>query len=398
MKILQIHNHYRYRGGEDAVVASERRVLENRGHVVIVYDRDNVDIGGYGPVRKAALFVSSSWAPLTVREVEALIRDHRPDVAHVHNTQPLVSPSVYWALDRAGIPVVQTLHNFRLFCPAGTFFRNNLVCEECREHSLLRSVKYGCYRGSRLQTLAVAQSLAVHRALGAWTRKIDLYVALTEFGRKKFIACGIPEGQITVKSNFLESPPPPRYDHEGYAIFVGRLSPEKGLLTLLKAWRELPWLPLRVIGDGPLRPGLEARVQREGIKGFEMLGPLPLEACLAQLRGARFAIFPAEWYEGLPRVIIEAYACGKPVIASRLGAMAELVVDGVTGVHFTPGDAADLTKKVLWMVENEAAASEMGRAARREFELKYTEERNYELLMGVYRRAIERRREIRAAG
>src|SRR5262249_28598371 len=161
------------------------------------------------------------------------------------------------------------------------------------------SVAYACFRGSRIQTLAVAQSLWVHRVLGTWSRKIDRYIALTEFGRQKFIECGLPPDRIAIKPHFLETPPTPRFDHDGYALFVGRLAPEKGLLRLLRAWRELPWLPLRIVGDGPLRAELERLIHRDGVKSVELLGPMGLEECLGQLRGAQFLVFPSEWYEGL---------------------------------------------------------------------------------------------------
>jgi len=363
-------------------------MLVNRGQYVITYDRDNREIEAWGSTAKAKLFFNTTWSGDSYRDIKQLVRDERPDVAHVRNTQPLVSPSIYWALARVGVPVVQTLDNFRLFCPATTFLRDGRICEECRDHSLFRSVRYACFRHSRIQSFAVAQSLWLHRLLGTWSRRITLYVALTEFGRLKFIESGIPSERIEVKPHFLESPPAAEWDHDGYAMFVGRLSPEKGVSTLLHAWRDLPHVPLRIVGDGPIRTEMETRLKQDSLANVEMLGVRPLDECLRLMRRARFIVFPSEWFEGLPRVIVEAYACGKPVVASRLGAMAEVVIDGRTGLHFRAGDPADLAEKVNWLIDHDGETRRMGREARSEFESRYSEERNYELLMRIYRRAI----------
>jgi glycosyltransferase involved in cell wall biosynthesis len=228
----------------------------------------------------------------------------------------------------------------------------------------------------------------MHRALGTWAQRITLYIALTEFGRLKFIESGLPADRLRVKPNFLESPPEAECAHEGYAVFVGRLASEKGVLTLLQAWRRMPHVPLRIVGDGPLRAELEMLVERDGLRNVSMLGVRSLEECLRLMRRCRFVVFPSEWYEGLPRVIVEAFACGKPVIASRLGAMSEIVADGRTGLHFRAGDPEDLARKVQWLVDHEAAGREMSREARAEFDNKYTEPRNYELLMDIYAAAI----------
>jgi glycosyltransferase involved in cell wall biosynthesis len=388
MRVMHIHNRYQLRGGEETSVESERRMLGNQGQHVIPYDRDSREIQAWGATAKARLFFSTTWSGTSYRDIERLVRKEKPDVAHVRNVQPLLSPSIYWALDRAGVPIVQTLDNFRLFCPATTFLRDGRICEECRDYSLLRSVRYACFRDSRIQSLAVAQSLWLHRLLGTWSRCISLYIALTEFGRFKFVQSGLPPGRIEVKPHFLESPPVPEWDHDGYALFVGRLSAEKGVLTLLRAWRGLPHVPLRIVGDGPLRIEIETRLKRNGLENVVMLGEKPLEECLRLMRRARFIVFPSEWFEGLPRVIVEAYACGKPVVASRLGAMSEVIIDGRTGLHFRAGDSKDLAEKVNWLIDHDVETRQMGREARSEFESNYTEERNFELLMRIYERAI----------
>ncbi len=360
-------------------------MLERRGHRVLAYERDSRELTERGPIGKVWLPLEAAWSRRTIRDVVGLVRAERPDVAHVHNTVPLVSPSVYWALRALRVPVVQTLHNYRLFCPAGTFFRSGRTCEECSEHSLFRSIRYGCYRASRTQSAVLAGTLAFHRRLGTWAEKIDAYIALTEFGRRLFVRSGLPPEKIVIKPNFLDSPPEPRYDHDGYAVFVGRLSPEKGIDALLAAWKLGVHLPVRVIGDGPLRPYLLDRIEREGIRGVGVLGPLSPKECLDQMRGSAFLVFPSLWYEGFGRVVIEAYACGKPVIATRLGSMQEVVSEGTTGLLVNPGNAQELAGAVA-QLGDERRRREMGHAARREFEERYTEDRNYELLMKIYER------------
>ena len=285
--------------------------------------------------------------------------------------------------------MVQTLHNYRLFCPAATFFRDGHVCEECVQHTLWRSVRYACYRNSRPATATVALMLAVHRRRRTWTRQVDCYIALTEFSRRKFIEAGLPAEKVVVKPNFVHPDPRARNGRGEYALFVGRLSPEKGLHTLLDAWQRLrDRVPLRIVGDGPLRPELEADASRRGLSGVSFDGRLPHDQTLEAMKGARFLVFPSEWYEPFGLTIAEAFACGVPVVASRLGAIEEIVEDGRTGLHFTPGDPDVLAAKVEWAWTHPERMEEMGRAARAEYEAKYTAERNYQMLMDIYQRAI----------
>jgi glycosyltransferase involved in cell wall biosynthesis len=284
---------------------------------------------------------------------------------------------------------VQTLHNYRLLCPAATFLRNGHVCEACVPHGLWRSVFHGCYRDSRIQTTPVAFMLWTHRLLGTWTRQVNRYIALTSFCRHKFIEGGLPAERIVVKPNFLAKPPEPCFEHDGFAVFIGRLTPEKDVYTLLAAWRALGDVPLKVIGDGALRADLTTVADRGGLQTVEFLGFQPFQSCMNYLRRARFLVLSSIWYEAFPMTILEAYAAGKPVIAPRLGSMVELVQEGKTGLLFEPGNPDDLAKKVRWMVENEQAAREMGQRARATLEARYTPERNYELLMQIYDQAIQ---------
>jgi glycosyltransferase involved in cell wall biosynthesis len=385
MKILLVHNSYQQPGGEDVVFGQEQELLERAGHEVLTYCRSNWEIAGYSALKLLALAGRMMWARDTRREIGSLLRCQKPDLVHVHNSFLMVSPSIYSACQEAHIPVVQTLHNYRLLCPAAIFFRRGRVCEECLEHSLWRGVLHGCYRNSRAETSAVALMLTVHRWRRTWTWGVNCFIALSEFSRQKFIEGGIPAEKIAVKPNFVYADPGCRGRSGEYALFIGRLSPEKRVVTLLAAWQRLhARIPLRIIGGGPEREFLEARANQMELSDVRFLGQLPRDEVIAALKGAWCLIFTSEWYENFPMTIVEAFACGVPVICSRLGAMQEIVADGRTGLHFTPGDAGDLAAKVGWAWAHPQEMAAMGRAARAEYEAKYTAERNYETLMGIY--------------
>jgi glycosyltransferase involved in cell wall biosynthesis len=397
MKVLTIHNSYQERGGEDTVFEAEQNLLRAHGHDVVASREDNSTVTNPSLAASIRLASGTVWSTSSYRKITETIRRFKPDVAHFHNTLPLVSPSAYYACHKLGVPVVQTLHNYRLLCPAATLFRDGAVCEECISHSLLRSVRYGCYRQSRPATAAVATMLAVHRSYGTWHRMVDRYITLTEFARKKFADAGLPAPKLIVKPNFIEDPgegpiddsksaPPDRSTHPAsYALFVGRLAPEKGIRTLLNAWTKLSNIPLLIAGDGPIRE----QIQKQNLPNVAHLNWVPRDEIVRLMKAARFLIFPSEWYEGFPMTIVEAFACSTPVIASRLGGMAEIVEDSRTGVHFTAGDSADLASKVEWAWAHPNQMSDLGRNARAEYEAKYTAERNYKMLIDIYQQAIQ---------
>jgi len=402
LNLLFAHNLYQQPGGEDGVMRAERELLARAGHRVVEYVRDNDEIAPYGLWQKATLGLRTVWAWDSYREIKALLEREKPDLAHFHNIFPLISPAAYYACREAGVPVVQTLHNYRLLCPAATLQNDGRVCEDCLGRSPWRGVWRGCYRGSRTATAATALMLSVHRWLGTWSKMVDCYIALTEFSRVKFIEGGLPAQKIVVKPNFVH-PDPMAFNHQssianhkspqGSALFIGRLSPEKGVRTLLAAWERLgDVIPLQIVGDGPLRSELETDAVRRGLASVSFMGRMTLDQTLATMKKARFLVFPSEWYETFGRVAVEAFACGVPVIASRLGAMEEIVEDGRTGLHFTPGDADDLAAKVEWAWTHPDEMQDMGRAARAEYEFKYTAERNYQMLMDVYERVLGSRR------
>lgn len=381
MRILIAHNAYQLRGGEDTVVEAETALLRRQGHSVARYSRHNDEIAAQSPVYLA---LQTQWSGRTVDELGGMIRSFLPDVIHVHNTFPLISPSLYWAAARAGVPVVQTLHNFRLLCPQAMFLRDGQVCEDCLGRLPWRGAVRGCYRGSKPQSGVLAGMLTLHRALGTYARKISRYIALNDFCRDKFIAGGLPAERVAVKPNFVDFPEPSSREGRSDFLFVGRLSAEKGVEVLGRAMRRLGAVArLRVAGDGPERGRLE------GLAEVEILGALAGDAVRVEMTRARVLLLPSIWYENFPRTLVEAFACGLPVIASRLGALAELVRDGETGLLFEPGDAEDLAAKMRWAQANPEAMQRMGVAARAEYEVKYTPEINYRQLMAIYEAALD---------
>jgi glycosyltransferase involved in cell wall biosynthesis len=388
MKIIIVHNTYREAGGEDVVFESEKRLLERAGHRVIPYVRSNMELENAPFLDQIAIAPRMLWSSKTRNEFASVIDAERPDLVHVHNTFLVISPSIYSACSERGIPVVQTLHNFRLLCPAGNFFRDGIICNECVDQSLLRSVHHGCYRNSRGATAGVALMLGIHRALNTWRASITRFITLTEFAKEKFIAAGFPADRFVVKPNFADDPRE-RVGPGEYAVFIGRLVENKGVRVLLNAWKTMPQqYPLQIVGDSPERSALEAEARDCRLSGITFRGRLSREAVIETVKGARFVIVPSTLYEGLPMSIVESFACGTPVLCSRLGALADIVQDHVTGLHFNPGDAEDLAGKVEWAWNHSLELTRMGRAARGKYETDYTAEKNYSLLMGIYEQAL----------
>ena len=382
MRVLIVHNHYTQPGGEDEVFRAEVNSLKQRGHEIITFVENNARLKEMNPLRAAQ---NTIWSRETQNKLRRLIGEKKPDVAHFHNTFLRISPAAYYVCKEAGVPVVQVLHNYRLICPGALLMREGHVCEDCVGRTVpWHGMMYGCWRGSRMGTAVVATMLTVHRLIRTWQEQVDLYIALTEFARQKFVEGGLPAEKIVVKPNFVAPDPGEGHHEGGYALFVGRLSPEKGLRTLLRAWKRLKGVPLKVVGDGPLLERVQGSVSKEGLKEIEVLGRRPREEVLQLMQEAQMLVFPSECYENFPSVIAEAFACGLPVIASRRGAMTEIVEDGRTGLHFEPGSPEDLAAKVEWAWTHPNELREMGREARREYEQKYTAERNYEVLMGIY--------------
>jgi glycosyltransferase involved in cell wall biosynthesis len=379
MRILFIHNAYQQFGGEDVVVGAELGLLRSHGHHAELYKRHNDELHHLSPTQAA---VSAIWSRRAANEVKAACKVLNPDVIHVHNTFPLISPSVYWVASRSNIPVVQTLHNFRLLCPQGTFFRNGAPCEDCLGRSPWRAVVHKCYRGSATQSAVLAGLLRAHGAAGTYQNKVTRYIALSAFSRARFIAGGLPAKKIMVKPNFVESDMRPDWNRRQGGLFVGRLTPEKGIDALLEAARIGGFANIDVIGAGPSAAAVAERF------GERYLGFLPSTEISQRMRSAAYLLLPSIAHEQMPMTMLEAFACGLPVIASRVGALAELIEDGKTGVLVHPGDAADLAAKLAWAEAHPHEMEAMGRAARAAYEAKYTAPINYKLLLDIYEDAI----------
>lgn len=380
-RVLQVHTRYRQAGGEDAVVEAEKRLLEDGGIQVrqVIFDnadlRESVSLAG-----DLRIGASATWSRSSERRVRDAIVALRPQVMHVHNTFTAASPSVYAAASAKGVPVVQTLHNYRFVCPAATAFRDGHVCTDCVGRSVpWPGVVHACVRGSRSQSLVVAATMALHRARGTY-RGIDAYLALTNFQRQMMVAGGLPAARIRVVPNFLEPDPGPGSDSRTGLWFVGRLSVEKGIQVLLEAVPHLPGV-VSVAGTGPLESGVE-RAQDAG--HITWLGALDRAAVMERIRGAIALVVPSVCFEGLPLVVLEAFASGTPVIASRIGSLEELVDDGVTGLLVDPNNADDLAERLQWANEHPDEMREMGVNARERYQRHYRGETHLAALVDAY--------------
>jgi glycosyltransferase involved in cell wall biosynthesis len=303
---------------------------------------------------------------------------------HFHNFMPLLSPAVYYACREFDVPVVQTLHNYRLLCPSATLYRDGQVCEECLGKLVpWPGVLHKCYRQDRLASAAVGTMISAHEFMGTWRNLVDRYIGLSEFARQKLAQNGIPEQKIVVKPNYVDPDPGAKKESGEYALFVGRLSPEKGIRTLLESWRRLKVsIPLLILGEGPCEGEVSAATRERPC--IQWHGWTDKTGVIDAMKGARFLILPSECYESFPLALVEAFGCGLPVVASALGSLRELVDEGRTGVTFRASDPEGLARRIEWAWTHTGEVMEMGCQARLEFESKYTAQRNYQALLGIY--------------
>jgi len=383
-KVLIVHNEYQLPGGEDQVVANELALLRSRGLDASVYRVTNHSIDGVGDKLRAAL--SATYSLQARRRFDAQLTALRPDIVHVHNFFPLISPSVYDACRDRGLPVIQTLHNYRILCPAAILARGGQVCEECVGRMPLPAILHCCYRRSLAGTLAVATMVGVHRIRNTWNHKVNRFIALTEFARDRFVRGGLEPDRIAIKPNFIEDPYEgqwrQRRGRRGRILFVGRLAPEKGISTLLDAWStDMP--ELVIVGEGPLSELVRARSGGN----IRYLGALPRDGVTAQMAAADYLIIPSEWYEGLPMTFVEAMAAGLPVLASRIGSLAELVIPDHNGFLFEAGNPTDISSVVRSATAPETTLEDLRQAARSEYISRYSPEVNFTRLLAIYKDA-----------
>ena len=380
MNVLVAHNFYQVRGGEDQIYQDVADLLESHGHRVTRFAVHNDDLKGVGKLAMAKMTIWNSGA---AKEIRQIVGRDKIDVVHFINTFPQISPAAYYAARRGGAAVVQEVQNFRLSCPAALFLRDGIVCEDCLGKTFAwPAIKYGCYRDSKSASAVVASMLTTHRLLGTYRKSVDAYIATTEFGRSKLIEAGLPADKMHVKPNFVSPDPGVGPGGGGFALFVGRLSKEKGIDVMLRAWEKLADVKLKIVGDGPLADQVKAATAR--LPQIEWLGRQPVEEVMRIMGEAECLVFPSVWYEGLPKTIVESLAKGTPVIASKIGAMIELIDHAHTGLHVPPGDPDALAATVSGALKDRTALSGMRAAAREEFVAKYTPAGNYDQLIAIY--------------
>lgn len=391
MKILVVHNSYQQRGGEDQVVDQEVELLRSHGQEVEVYSVSNHQIQGIAGKLRAA--TSTHYSKASKSHLRNRILKSRPDLVHVHNFFPILTPSIYEACLESGTPVVQTLHNYRTVCSNGLLMRQGKPCEVCITRSPYHGVRYRCYRQSAVATLPVARMIRHHRKAGTWECQVSRFITLTQFAKSKFIQAGFPANKIDIKPNFVPDPfdgssnaMTHRPNHAPVALYVGRFSEEKGIRTLLRAWREAD-VELRMVGSGPL----ESEIRSAGLPNIKLVGRLDSKGVREEMQKAHFLILPSECYEGFPLVIAEAFASGLPVIATELGSMAEIVDEGESGLKFAPGSEEQLLNQVKKLTRSMNLLNSMSARARRIYEEKYTPKINAEQLLDIYKRALPRR-------
>jgi glycosyltransferase involved in cell wall biosynthesis len=394
VKVLLLHNRYQYAGGEDSVVQAEKALLETQGHQVLLIEVSNDDIVGIKGKIHAAF--SAIYSPASKHYVSKAIAHFCPDIVHIHNFFPLLSPSVYDACNTAKIPVIQTLHNYRLGCPNAMLFRNNTACEDCLGKKIAwPGILHGCYRDSHLQSAVVAAMLAVHGQRGTWEKSVDAYIALTAFQKEKMLQAGLPKEKIYIKPNYIFDPQSLNITKikGDYALFVGRISPEKGIATIINAYLQHSLqIPLKIAGTGPQLEELQTTIQSAGLGNvIQFLGQQHKSAIMKLMYNAKFLIFPSIWYETFGLTMVEAFACSLPVLASGWGSMAEIVENNITGLHFQSGNSTDLANKIIWAFEHPEEMIYMGKNARSAYEVHYTPENNYQQLIAIYQAVIDKK-------
>jgi glycosyltransferase involved in cell wall biosynthesis len=390
LKILLAHAFFQQFGGQDAVALAEREMLERHGHDVIFYSRRNDEIKNFGLARKARFIADTVYSRRTARDLESLVAANRPDLAYVHNIYPLISPAIYHVLHALGIPVVQCVHDSRPLCSNGLFYTEGQVCERCKGGNYLHGVVHCCYRNNYFLSGLYAFTLGVNR-FANMLDKISAFICLNEFYRTKFLEAGVPANKLFLRPNSIDALPllpGPAPEARPYAVYFGRLSPEKGLLTLLRAFEQAAPARLKIAGTGPMEAELQQFIRDKGLDNVELVGFLSGAQKSELLSRALFAVIPSEWYENFPVVALECFAAAKPIVASRMGGLPSIVSEGETGLLFTAGNATEIAEKVRYMFAHPYEADRMGRRAREIVETKYSRERSYQDLMDIFRKVV----------
>ena len=387
MRILIIHNYYKIPGGEDTVVDNESRLLSQKGHKVYFYKRTNQEMDYYGKLRKWMLPMDTIFSLKSYQEVLDIIDKKKIDIIHVHNTVCVISPSVYYAALQRHVPVVQTIHNFRLICPGASLCRNGKICEECVGKSLFHAVKYGCYRNSRIHTFAVAAMESIHKAMGTYHRLN--YICLTEFNRNQLLKINgkkeyIDPNRVFVKPNFAANQREliPFDKRKEQIVYAGRLDPTKGIRLLFHAWKEIDQYELIVCGTGPEEAWCREFIKHNHISNIQMLGFVPNERVMDIIAESKALILPTQWYEGFPMVLVESFACGTPVLGSDIGNVKDLIIEGENGLHFQHRSTNDIVRAVKELGDLCSSTQEVSRKL-------YSAEVNYGMMMQIYGKVLK---------
>ncbi len=383
MRILFIHNHYQQFGGEDTIVELEKEALEQHGASVTVYSRHNDEIKSFHTGGKALLPLSAIHSRKTTYDIRAAIDACRPDVAYLHNIYPLISPSIYPALAEARIPSFQVAHNFRPFCSNGLLYTKGAICEECLGHSTLPAVSNRCFHNSLAMSAMYAAATARAQKLST---ALKGFICPTPFTASKLMVAGLPPDRLFTRPHFIPGDAgTPKYGDGRYALFIGRLSPEKGLNTLVDAFAGAPSVELVIAGTGPMEEDLRLRIAALRASNIHLAGFVKGDAKRRLLENAMFVVVPSECYEAFGMIVLEGFLAGKPALASRIGGLPYVVADGQTGRLFEPGDAIALAECAMSLAADVAGRAEMGRAARFQVESEFGPERWFERTMEIFR-------------
>ena len=384
MNILLVHDFYQNFGGEDSIALREKVLLERSGIPLRFYSRDNIEIKEYSFLQKLRFIPRTVFSGFTANSIEKIIREFEPTVAYTHNIFPLISPSIYHTLHSKSVPCVQNVQDFRWLCPNGLFFTKNSVCERCKRGAYWNAARYRCFRDSYPLSGLYASAIGINRAIGV-LNKITAIVCATHFSKQKFIEAGIDEGRLYIKPNFIDASGfEPAFGTGDHILFLGRLSPERGLWTLIRAFEKMRDIQLRIVGTGPLEEDLRVYIKEKNLINISMEGFKKGAEKMDLLKNALFMVFTSEWYEHFPIVILESFAAGKPVITSRLGNMPFIVENGKSGLHYEAGQADDLIEKVKDLINNPGRVSRMGKHARRLVETIYSPEENLKILKSIF--------------
>ncbi len=391
MKVLLGHCFYRSSApsGEDSVYRNEKALLQDNGIEVIPFEKHNDDIEGLNFIGNLNLARNTVWNNAASEEIKQLIIKAKPDLAHFHNTFPQMSQSVYKTCQALGVPVVQTLHNFRFVCASALLQRNGSPCEDCLGTNLIPAIKHKCYRGSLIATLPLVSNIVFNQLNGNLEKNVNKYISMTEFTRSRLVKGGLPENKFSVKPNFVTDPGEPSYTMGNYAIYVGRLTDEKGVRTLIDAWMFLPpEIRLVVVGDGELMPTLKQQVSLHNLN-VEFVGYKKREDVFELIQNSRFLIVPSECYEGFPVAVVEAFAKGKLVVASAIGSLNEIVEEDKTGSKFTAANPQSLSSTIENLWYDEEKILRLSHHARETYLAKFTAEQNFKQLISIYNDCLE---------